>query len=125
MQPVNGSRFAGQPERTDTVSSHRASPEQGMLASLQFSYDIGRCFVTHFSQNSVSISQCLFSSGLGEAMRFEKSFVINLAFKTERLAKFQSSVPACLAPVEVWRAIHGDTVQHPDWWTAGRGAWGC
>ncbi len=58
-------------------------------------------------------------------MRFEKSFVINLVFKTERLAKFQSSVPSCLAPVEVWRAIHGDTVQHPDWWTAGRGAWGC
>ena len=58
-------------------------------------------------------------------MRFEKSFVINLVFKTDRLTKFQSSVPACLQPVEVWRAIHGVTVQHPEWWTAGRGAWGC
>ena len=58
-------------------------------------------------------------------MRLEKSFVINLVFKTDRLEKFQSSIPKCLRPVDVWRAIHGDTVQHPDWWTAGRGAWGC
>jgi Glycosyl transferase family 2/Glycosyltransferase family 25 (LPS biosynthesis protein) len=56
---------------------------------------------------------------------FEKSFVINLPFKTDRLAVFKANYPASLPPVETWRAIHGDTVIHPFWWTAGRGAWGC
>ncbi|MBS0205280.1 MAG: glycosyltransferase family 25 protein [Planctomycetes bacterium] len=55
----------------------------------------------------------------------ERLFVINLAFKTDRLDKFQASIPPSLGSIDVWRAVHGDTVQHPDWWTAGRGAWGC
>jgi GR25 family glycosyltransferase involved in LPS biosynthesis len=56
---------------------------------------------------------------------FTKSFVINLAFKQDRLETFLRNVPACLGPIDVWPAVHGDTVLHPDWWTAGRGAWGC
>lgn len=56
---------------------------------------------------------------------FEKAFVINLPFKTDRLAQFQENVPACLGEITVWPAVHGDTVRHPAWWTAGPGAWGC
>ena len=56
---------------------------------------------------------------------FERSFVINLPFKSDRLAQFQASVPAAFGSVSVWPAVHGDSVLHPDWWTAGRGAWGC
>lgn len=56
---------------------------------------------------------------------FSKSFVINLPFKFDRLATFQASIPACLGPIEVWPAVHGDSVSHPDWWKSGRGAWGC
>jgi len=56
---------------------------------------------------------------------FSKSFVINLPFKHDRLQSFLQNVPASLGPIEVWPAVHGDTVLHPDWWTAGRGAWGC
>lgn len=56
---------------------------------------------------------------------FEKTFVINLPLKRERLALFMNSVPQCLGAVTVWNAVHGDIVQHPAWWTAGKGAWGC
>ena len=56
---------------------------------------------------------------------FAQTFVINLTFKTERLQRFLAAVPKSLGPVQVWPAVHGDTVIHPDWWTAGRGAWGC
>jgi GR25 family glycosyltransferase involved in LPS biosynthesis len=59
------------------------------------------------------------------APMFSRSYVINLPFKMDRLAKFQSTAPRCLGQIDAWRAVHGDTVQHPDWWTAGRGAWGC
>jgi hypothetical protein len=48
-----------------------------------------------------------------------------LSFNTERLYRFLKIVPPCLGSVEVVRAIHGDTVTPPGWWTAGRGAWGC
>ncbi len=56
---------------------------------------------------------------------FAKSFVINLNFKQDRLQTFLRHLPASLGKIEVWPAVHGDTVLHPDWWTAGRGAWGC
>jgi hypothetical protein len=56
---------------------------------------------------------------------FTKSFVINLPFKTDRMEVFNRSYPTSLPPVEVWRAVHGDTVRHPSWWTSGAGAWGC
>jgi len=55
---------------------------------------------------------------------FEKAFVINLPFKADRLARFQASVPQCF-DVQVWPAVHGDSIRHPDWWTSGAGAWGC
>jgi hypothetical protein len=56
---------------------------------------------------------------------FAKTYVINLVFKQDRLNRFLQAAPQCLGPIETWPAIHGDTVLHPDWWTAGRGAWGC
>ena len=56
---------------------------------------------------------------------FEKAFVINLPFKTDRLEIFQKSVPKCFGDVEVWPAVHGDSIRHPDWWHSGAGAWGC
>lgn len=56
---------------------------------------------------------------------FEKTFVINLPFKTERLEAFQRAVPRILGEVQVWPAVHGDSIQHPSWWKSGRGAWGC
>jgi hypothetical protein len=57
---------------------------------------------------------------------FDATFVINLPFKQDRLEKFRQSYPEdLLGEVQVWRAVHGDTVQHPYWWSAGRGAWGC
>ena len=56
---------------------------------------------------------------------FDKAFVINLPFKQDRLSAFMSRVPQCVGQVTVWPAIHGDTVLHPNWWTAGNGAWGC
>lgn len=56
---------------------------------------------------------------------FERVFCINLGFKSDRLASFMGRVPKCLGEIEVFRAIHGDTVKHPKWWTAGNGAWGC
>ena len=56
---------------------------------------------------------------------FAKAFVINLPFKSDRLSVFQSSLPKSIGPVEVWPAVHGDSILHPDWWKSGRGAWGC
>ncbi len=56
---------------------------------------------------------------------FSKTFVINLPFKTDRLSIFQKSVPQAIGDVEVWPAVHGDSIRHPEWWTAGAGAWGC
>ncbi len=56
---------------------------------------------------------------------FERAFVINLPFKTDRLTLFKASYPAGLPDVEVWEAVHGDSIKHPGWWRAGNGAWGC
>lgn len=56
---------------------------------------------------------------------FEKAFVINLPFKDDRLDRFLTNAPKCLGKINVWPAVHGDTVLHPNWWTAGCGAWGC
>ena len=54
---------------------------------------------------------------------FARSFVINLPFKTDRLEKIKAKPH--MQSAEVWPAVHGDSVKHPDWWTAGNGAWGC
>jgi len=56
---------------------------------------------------------------------FEKTFVINLPFKRDRLSKFLAKMPESIGPIEVWQAVHGDTVRAPAWWTAGNGAWCC
>lgn len=52
-------------------------------------------------------------------------FVINLSFKTDRREAIERSLPNSLSKAVFWRAVHGDSVQHPSWWKSGRGAWGC
>lgn len=56
---------------------------------------------------------------------FEKVFIINLKFKTDRLEKILATLPKSIGNYEVWPAIHGDTVKPPSTWHAGNGAWGC
>ena len=55
----------------------------------------------------------------------QKSYVINLPFKTDRLFAFRQRYPSCLPSYNVWPAVHGDSIRHPDWWKSGAGAWGC
>jgi hypothetical protein len=56
---------------------------------------------------------------------FSKVFVINLPFKHDRLENLRGALPRCLSQFEIWPAVHGDSIRHPDWWKAGAGAWGC
>lgn len=56
---------------------------------------------------------------------FERAYVLNLPFKSDRLQRFESTVPPIFGNVEVWPAVHGDSIRHPTWWTSGSGAWGC
>ena len=57
---------------------------------------------------------------------FEKIFLINLEIRPDRLQKFLKGAPTSITKdLEVVNAIHGDTVEHPEFWHAGRGAWGC
>jgi GR25 family glycosyltransferase involved in LPS biosynthesis len=62
---------------------------------------------------------------------FSKAYVISLSFRKDRLDKFLQQLAEidfsllCDNPIEVWPAIHGDTVKHPPTWGAGNGAWGC
>lgn len=60
-------------------------------------------------------------------MLTQKAFVINLDNRRDRLDSFYKNLPEDFAfgVPERWQAIHGDSVKHPDWWTAGNGAWGC
>ncbi len=60
-------------------------------------------------------------------MFVEKSFVINLDHRRDRLTSFYGRLPNefLLGKPERWQAIQGDLVKHPDWWSAGNGAWGC
>lgn len=60
-------------------------------------------------------------------MLVEKSFVINLKIRPDRLEEFQDRWPDndVIPRPEVWHAIHGDTCRPPDNWTSGNGAWGC
>ena len=52
-------------------------------------------------------------------------FIINLDFKTDRRERILKELPTSIKHAKIWRAVHGDTVKHPPWWTSGRGAWGC
>lgn len=56
---------------------------------------------------------------------FSQVFVVNLPFKTDRLASFTKSYPSCLPSFQIWPAVHGDSIRHPNWWSSGAGAWGC
>lgn len=56
---------------------------------------------------------------------FAKVFVINLPFKSDRLKVFRKNYPDSLPDFEVWPAVHGDSIRHPNWWVSGAGAWGC
>lgn len=56
---------------------------------------------------------------------FEKVFVINLPFKTDRLESLLPKIPKSIRNFEIWPAVHGDTVRPPKNWHAGNGAWGC
>lgn len=56
---------------------------------------------------------------------FSEVYVINLSFKTDRLAQFTANYPKCLPPFKVFNAVLGDRVMCPSWWQAGNGAWGC
>jgi Glycosyltransferase family 25 (LPS biosynthesis protein) len=57
---------------------------------------------------------------------FSRVFVMNLGICPERWEKFQERAAAKgITGFERYRAIHGDTCQHPAWWCAGNGAWGC
>lgn len=57
---------------------------------------------------------------------FERTFVISLLFREDRLNDFFKQTRSLGIPdPEVWPAIHGDTCNPPDIWTAGNGAWGC
>ncbi len=60
-------------------------------------------------------------------MYTERCFVINLDIRRDRLNEFYDRLPEDFpwGKPERWQAIHGDSVKHPDWWTAGNGAWGC
>ena len=60
-------------------------------------------------------------------MYTEKCYVINLDHRRDRLNAFYNRLPPDFpwSTPERWQAIHGDSVKHPDWWTAGNGAWGC
>jgi GR25 family glycosyltransferase involved in LPS biosynthesis len=60
-------------------------------------------------------------------MYTERCFVINLDVRKDRLQQFYDRLPKNFpwGIPERWQAIHGDSVKHPDWWTAGNGAWGC
>ena len=60
-------------------------------------------------------------------MLVEKSFVINLKIRPDRLESFMESYPENqhIPQPDVWDAIHGDTCVAPDNWNAGNGAWGC
>lgn len=57
---------------------------------------------------------------------FDRVFVMNLDCCPERWDNFEEvAAKAGISGYQRFRAIHGDTCQHPAWWRAGNGAWGC
>lgn len=55
----------------------------------------------------------------------ERTFVISLDFRSDRLTNFKAQTASFLPEIEVWPAIHGDTCTPPEIWKSGAGAWGC
>ena len=60
-------------------------------------------------------------------MFFERTCVISLARRPDRLTEFQSRVPDDFpfGSIEHVAAVDGKLVKHPAWWRQGGGAWGC
>lgn len=57
---------------------------------------------------------------------FDRVLVINLDCCPERWQKFEEvAAKAGITGYQRFRAIHGDSCEHPDYWRAGNGAWGC
>ena len=58
---------------------------------------------------------------------FERCYVVSLARRPDRWARFLRQLPADwpLAKPEPFAAIDGQLVPHPAWWRQGKGAWGC
>jgi len=58
---------------------------------------------------------------------FDRTFVINLERRPERLAAFWGRFPEAWPFVrpQVWRAVDGAACEVPAWFGAGPGAWGC
>lgn len=56
-----------------------------------------------------------------------KTFVINLDRRPDRYESFQKRLPADwpFGPAERFAAVDGQRETLPEWWTAGRGAYGC
>lgn len=57
---------------------------------------------------------------------FSRCYCVNLSRRPDRWESVQKNVvPAWpLAAIERWPAIDGQIVPHPNWWKAGKGAWG-
>jgi GR25 family glycosyltransferase involved in LPS biosynthesis len=60
-------------------------------------------------------------------MLVERAFVISLAIREDRLARFRAATAGLksIPEIETRLAVHGDTCLPPEIWTAGAGAWGC
>lgn len=56
---------------------------------------------------------------------FERTYLINLSRRPDRLERFRETFPACLGEFEIWPAVDGNKIKAPRWWTNGPGAWGC
>lgn len=57
---------------------------------------------------------------------FDRVVVLNLDCCPERYEVFEKRMKkAGITGYQRERAVHGDTCQHPYWWEAGNGAWGC
>ena len=56
---------------------------------------------------------------------FERVYCVNLSWRDDRWASFTSHYPTCLPPVIRLNAIDRKRVKPPDWYKAGKGAWGC
>jgi hypothetical protein len=58
---------------------------------------------------------------------FDAVYCLNLDRRPDRWERFQNEIPADwpFRPVERVAAVDGKLAPPPDWWTQGRGAWGC
>jgi len=83
----------------------------------------GECTLADCAVKGCFVSKV--KANIQNKVKFERSFLINLSFKTDRLESFKKEYPSCLPKFELIPAVHGDSIRHPDWWLSGAGAWGC